>query len=77
MIPHEPDFVFLTEQLWACERALRKAYRAYYARLAGQETGEASVVDSQEIHPLEAEYRRITQSLTDWLATHPEEALAE
>ena len=66
-----PEFMFLVEQRLACERTLRKAYRAYFARLAGQEAGEARWVDQEEIHPVEAEYRRIDASLREYVSQHP------
>lgn len=67
LIESEPHMVFLIEQQAACRMALRRAYREYFSRLAGQVSGDADVIDAQQIHPLEAEYVRLTASLAQWM----------
>lgn len=58
----------LLEQKAAVKTRLQQAYRRYFARLAGQEAGEAQIIDTEEIAPLEAEFARIHDSLMAYVA---------
>ena len=67
-IVSDAELELLLEQKSAAKARLRRAYRSYFARVAGQEAGEAHIVDSEEIAPLEAEFMRLHASIMAYVA---------
>ncbi len=67
-IVSDAELELLLEQKSAAKARLRRAYRSYFARVAGQEAGEAHLVDSEEIAPLEAEFMRVHASIMAYVA---------
>lgn len=64
----DAELELLLEQKSAAKARLRRAYRSYFARVAGQEAGEAHIIDSEEIAPLEAEFMRVHASIMAYVA---------
>jgi hypothetical protein len=49
---------------------LHTAYRHYYAVVATQEAGDATLVNTYEVEPLEAEFQRVYTSILAYARRH-------